>query len=432
VRLIDCRNLGKADYASVLPRNQFDITEAQAVVGPICEDVRARGQAALSELSERFDHVVPPSFRVDPAAAERAARELDPALRAAFQVAIDRRRKVAAAEAAIPDTEVELAPGAHVAIRSVPVERVGLYVPGGLVPIPSSVLMNVIPAQAAGVTSLAVASPPQADFGGLPHPTILALCHILGVDEIYAVGGAQAVAMFAYGVEGLCAPVDMITGPGNVYVTAAKRYVSGMVGIDAEAGVTEIAVLADAGANPAYVAADLMSQAEHDPHAGVVLVTDSEDLVARVGAELETMRRATGHGERVSTALSGQASGVMLVRDLDQGIEVVDAYGAEHLEIMTAGAAQVARRIHNAGAIFVGDYSPVSLGDYSAGSTHVLPTSGSARYASGLTVRSFFKTVHVIEYGKAGLAAIADGIETFALAENLPAHAHAITVRSRS
>jgi histidinol dehydrogenase len=287
--------------------------------------------------------------------------------------------------------------------------------------------MNVVPAQAAGISSLAVASPPQAN--GLPHPTILAVCHLLGVEEIYAVGGAQAVAMFAYGVEGLCKPVDMITGPGNIYVVAAKRLVKGIVGIDSEAGPTEIGILADENANPTFLAVDLLSQAEHDPQAGSVLVTTSRDLVDKVEAELAEMVETTKHSERVKTALGGTQSAVILVRDLAQGIDVVNAYAAEHLEIHTRDASNVARMITHAGAIFVGDYSPVSLGDYSAGSTHVLPTSGMARHSSGLTARAFFKTVHVITYDKSALCEIAQGIEAFAMAEDLPGHATAVTVR---
>ena len=415
--------------SAILPRGEFDVAAAMAVVTPVCEAVRRDGEAALRLYSERFDKVVPDRFRVEVAEAARAAADLDPVLQAALETAIERRRAVAAAEA-LPDTGVWLDEGAFVGIRSIPVRRVGLYVPGGVAPLASSVIMNVVPAQVAGVASLAVASPPHPAFGGLPHPTILAVCHLLGVEEIYAVGGAQAIAMFAYGVPGLCAPTDMITGPGNIYVVAAKRLVKGVVGIDSEAGPTEIAILADDTADPGFIAADLVSQAEHDRQAGSVLVTDSETLADAVLAELDKAA-ATAHTDRVAPALAGRQSGIVLVRDLEQGIAVVDAYGAEHLEIMTADAAAVAARISNAGAIFVGAYSPVSLGDYSAGSTHVLPTAATARHSSGLTVRSFLKTVHVIDYSKPALAKLAGGIETFALAEDLPAHAAAITVRSR-
>ena len=282
--------------------------------------------------------------------------------------------------------------------------------------------MNVVPAQVAGVASIAVASPPQAEFGGLPHPNILAVCALLGVDEVYAVGGAQAIAMFAYGVPGLCAGVDMVTGPGNIYVVAAKRLLRGRIGIDSEAGPTEIAVLADDSADPAFVAADLISQAEHDPMAASVLVTDSAALADAVQAALEPQLDATKHVARIRAALGGPQSAVVLVDDLEQGLAVVDAYAAEHLEIQTRDAAAVAARVRNAGAIFVGSYSPVSLGDYSAGSTHVLPTAGCACHSSGLNVHSFRKQVHVIDYSRDALLEVAAVVETFAAAEDLPAH----------
>ena len=417
------------DYATAVPRAEFDVEHAVAAVAPICEAVATEGEAALRRFSEKFDHVVPASLRVPAEELDAALAGLDPELRAAFEESIRRRRAVCADEAAMPEPTTELAPGATVTTRLVPVGRVGLYVPGGLAPLASSVIMNVVPAQAAEVASIAVASPPQSGFGGLPHPNILALCRMLGVDEVYAVGGAQAVAMFAYGVAGLCAKVDLVTGPGNIYVVAAKRLLRGRVGIDSEAGPTEIAVLADETADPVHVAADLLSQAEHDPMAGSVLVTDSVALADAVDAALEPMAAVTLHAERVRTALTGEQSGIVLVRDLEQGIEVVDAYAAEHLEIQTANAAGVAARIRNAGAIFVGPYAPVSLGDYSAGSTHVLPTAAAARHSSGLTVASFRRTVHVIAYDEAALLALADGVERFALAENLPAHANAVSVR---
>jgi len=430
LRTIDLRPVADAaDLAQALPRAEFDVAQAMAQVEPICRAVRDEGEAALRRFSEQFDHVVPESFRVPPAALARAEADLDPALRQALITAIERRRRVAAVEADRPDQTVELAPGATVTIRSVPVTRVGLYVPGGLAPLASSVLMNVVPAQAAGVGSIAVASPPQKEFAGLPHPTILAVCHLLGVDEVYAVGGAQAIALFAHGVAGLCPPVDLVTGPGNVYVAAAKRLLQGKVGIDAEAGPTEVAILADSTADPLHVAADLLSQAEHDPLAGAVLVTASLELAEAVTASLDSLVAATPHRERVEQALSGPQSAVVLVRDLDQGVAVVEAYAAEHLEIIVADARAVAARVQNAGAIFVGPFSPVSLGDYSAGSTHVLPTGGAARHQSGLTVASFLKTVHVIDYDAPALAELAAGIQRFALAEDLPGHATAIAVR---
>lgn len=420
------------DYRKVVPRADFNVDAAVEAVRPIVAAVAERGEAALAEFSERFDGVRPASFRVPAEALAQAERRLEPAVRAAFTESIRRRQLVAEAEARSVPARVELAPGAVVEQKLVPVERVGLYVPGGLAPLASSVLMNVVPAQVAGVGSIAVASPPQAEFGGLPHPNILAVCALLGVSEVYAVGGAQAIAMFAYGVEGLCAPVDLVTGPGNIYVVAAKRLLRGRVGIDSEAGPTEIAILADDSADAACVAADLISQAEHDPMAGSVLVTPSAGLAQAVRAALEPQLAATKHVERIRTALSGPQSAVVLVDDLEQGLAVVDAYAAEHLEIHTRDAAGVAGRVRNAGAIFVGTYSPVSLGDYTGGSTHVLPTAGAAHHSSGLNVHSFRKQVHVIHYSKEALLAVADVVETFAAAEDLPAHGAAITVRRPS
>lgn len=429
LRTIDLRGSAVPDYSRVVPRAALDVEAAVETVRPIVAAVAARGTEALAEFSERFDRVVPASFRVPQQAIDDAVAGLESHVRVAFTESIRRRRLVAEAEAATVPARVELAPGAVVEQRLVPIRRVGLYVPGGLAPLASSVLMNVVPAQVAGVGSIAVASPPQAAFGGLPHPNILAVCGLLGVDEVYAVGGAQAIAMFAYGVDGLCPAVDMVTGPGNIYVVAAKRLLRGRIGIDAEAGPTEIAILADESANPRFVAADLISQAEHDPMAASVLVTDSPALADAVRSELEPQVAVTRHAERVRTALGGQQSAVVLVDDIEQGIAVVDAYAAEHLEIQTRDAASVADRVRNAGAIFIGSYSPVSLGDYSAGSTHVLPTAGCACHSSGLNVHSFRRQVHYIDYSQAALLEVADVVETFAAAEDLPAHGAAVTVR---
>jgi histidinol dehydrogenase len=417
------------DYTAVVPRAALDVDAAVEVVRPICADVAERGMAALAEYSARFDQVVPEKFAVPAEALERAAALLDPQVRRAFDVAIDRRRTVSEAERGAPTIEVMVAPGAQVRQRMVPVGRVGLYVPGGLAPLASSVIMNVVPAQAAGVPSIALASPPQREYGGLPHPSVLALCHLLGVAEVYAVGGAQAIAMFGYGVPGLCPPVDLVSGPGNVYVVAAKRLLKGRVNIDAEAGPTEIAVLADETADPVHVAADLISQAEHDPLAAAVLVTDSTWLAEQVADQLAEQVPAAKHATRIGRALAGRQSAVVLVDDLEQGIAVVNGYAAEHLEIQTVAAEQVAGRITNAGAIFVGPWSPVSLGDYCAGSTHVLPTAGAATHSSGLNVKTFLKAVHVVSYTEAALARVARNVEVFADAEDLPAHGAALSRR---
>lgn len=419
------------DYPLVVPRATFDVNAALSTVQPVCDAVAAEGAAALKRFSERFDHCVPPTFRVPQEKIDEAVEQLDPTVRKAIQAAIARRRSVCAAEMGAAESEVELAAGAKVVNRTVPVRRVGLYVPGGLAPLSSSVVMNVVPAQVAGVEQIAVASPPQADHGGYPHPTILAVCGLLGVSEVLAVGGAQAVAMFAHGVTDVCERVDLVTGPGNIYVVAAKRLLRGLVGIDSEAGPTEIAVLADDSADPAHVAADLISQAEHDPLAGSVLVTDSAELAERVNAAIAEQVPQLANIERIETALAGEQSGIVLVDDLDQGIDVVDAYAAEHLEVQTRDASAVAARVRNAGAIFVGPYSPVPLGDYCAGSTHVLPTGGAARHSSGLTVHAFQRVQHIIEYDEQGLAGVADDVIAFADAELLPGHAQAIRLRAR-
>jgi histidinol dehydrogenase len=429
LRRIDLRGAtpGSLDYRAVVPRADFDVEAAVPAVHAITEAVRERGVEAILELGSRFDGVQLDDIRVPEGATQRALAELDPAIRAGLDESIARLRKTSAAELEA-DVVTDLGPGARVTHRKVPVDRVGLYVPGGLAPLVSSVLMNVVPAQVAGVGSIALASPPQKEFGGSVHPTILAACALLGVDEVYAVGGAQAVAMFAYGT-GPCRKVDLVTGPGNIYVVTAKRLLKGLVGIDSEAGPTEIAILADDSADPAFVAADLISQAEHDPLAAAVLVTPSTTLADDVEAELEKQVGATKHVERIRTSLTGEQSGVVLVDDLEQGVAVVDAYAAEHLEIQTVDAAAWAARVRNAGAIFVGGFAPVSLGDYCAGSNHVLPTGGCACHSSGLSVRAFTKSVHVVEYDRQGLGDVADHVVTLAEAEDLPGHGAAVKVR---
>jgi histidinol dehydrogenase len=411
----------------LLPRAEFDVEAALETVRPICEDVRHRGGAAVIEYGEKFDGVRVERLRVPAQALADALAALDPQVRAALEESIRRARAVHRDQRRT-DTTTQVVPGGTVTERWVPVSRVGLYVPGGLAVYPSSVVMNVVPAQEAGVTAVAVASPPQSAFGGLPHPTILAACALLGVDEVYAAGGAQAVAMFAYGTDE-CRPVDLVTGPGNVYVAAAKRLLKGRIGIDAEAGPTEIAVLADATADPAFVAADLISQAEHDTLAAAVLVTTSPELADEVDAQLAVQVAAAKHRERITTALAGRQSATVLVDTLEQGLAVVDAYAAEHLEIQTADAAGVAARVRNAGAVFVGPHAPVSLGDYCAGSNHVLPTGGCACHSSGLSVQSFLRGIHVVEYDRDALADVAGHVVTLADAEDLPAHGAAVRAR---
>ncbi|WP_037309529.1 histidinol dehydrogenase [Amycolatopsis orientalis] len=421
-----------AELRRTLPRAEYDVDAALHHVRPVVEAVRERGVEAVLEYTEKFDKVRPAGVRVAASELTSALENLDPAVREALEEAIVRARKVHGDQRR-QDVTTEVVDGGTVTERWIPVERVGLYAPGGLAVYPSTVVMNVVPAQIAGVGTLVVCSPPQAAFGGLPHPTILAAAALLGVDEVWAVGGAQAVALLAYGgtdTDGTTLePVDIVTGPGNIYLTAAKRLLRGIIGIDSEAGPTEIAILADETADPVHVAADLISQAEHDPLAASVLVTTSEELADAVDKELTGRVAATKHAERVTEALSGKQSGVILVAGVDDGIRVVDAYAAEHLEIQTANAREVAARVRNAGAIFVGAYAPVSLGDYCAGSNHVLPTGGFARHSSGLSVQSFLKGVHVIDYDEDALREIAGRVVALANAEDLPAHGEAITAR---
>ncbi|HEX5115024.1 MAG TPA: histidinol dehydrogenase [Pseudonocardiaceae bacterium] len=421
-----------AALRALLPRADVDVEAVVDRIRPIVADVAARGVPAVLDHTERFDRVRPAGVRVPAEAIAAAVDALDPAVGDALTEAIDRVRTVHADQRRV-DVTTQVVPGGTVTERWVPVRRVGLYAPGGLAVYPSSVVMNVVPAQLAGVESLVLCSPPQADFAGLPHPTVLAAAGLLGVTEVWAAGGAQAVALLAYGgtdTDGAeLDPVDLITGPGNVYLTAAKRLVRGLVGIDSEAGPTEIAVLADHTADPVHVAADLISQAEHDTLAASVLVTTSPELADAVDDELKRQVVATKHTERITEALHGSQSGCVLVSTVDDGLRVVDAYAAEHLEIQTEHAADVAARVRNAGAVFVGAYSPVSLGDYCAGSNHVLPTGGCARHSSGLSVQTFLRGIHVVDYTEAALRDVADRVVTLANAEDLPAHGQAVTAR---
>ncbi|GGK70726.1 histidinol dehydrogenase [Mangrovihabitans endophyticus] len=441
LKRIDLRG-SRWDPRDLLPRAQLDVSEAVERIRPVVEAVHAHGFRAIAEATRTFDGVELSRLRVPADEIAAAAGELDPQVRAALLESIARARKVHADQRRA-DVTTQVVPGGTVTERWVPVGRVGLYVPGGLAMYPSTVVMNVVPAQIAGVGALVVASPPQKENGGLPDARVLAACALLGVDEVYAVGGAQAVAMLGYGSAGRdgaaeadghdqadqCAPVDVITGPGNIWVTAAKRLLRGHVGIDAEAGPTEIAVLADDTADPVHVAADLISQAEHDPLAASILVTDAPALADAVDAELVRQVPATKHEARIREALTGAQSGVVLVDDLEQGLQVVDAYAAEHLEIQTRDARSWAMRVRNAGAVFVGPWSPVSLGDYAAGSNHVLPTGGCARHSSGLSVQSFLRGIHVVEYDQDALRDVAPHVVTLAGVEDLPAHGQAVTAR---
>jgi len=432
IALLDLRG-SDASAGVALPRAALDVDSALATVRPLVAEVRDGGVEALLQIGARLDGVRPPHLRVPPGLLEQALGALEPGVRAALEESIRRARLVHADQRREEHT-TRLSAGGTVTARWLPVDRVGLYVPGGRAVYPSSVVMNVVPAQVAGVPSMAIASPPQREFGGLPHPAILAAAALLGVEEVYAVGGAQAVAMFAYGArdhEGavVCRKADLVVGPGNIYVTAAKRLLKGVIGIDSEAGPTEIAVLADDTGDATFIAADLISQAEHDVIAASVLVTTSERLAHEVVAELDHQVPATKHAGRIREALSGRQSAVVLVDDLDAGLAVVNAYAAEHLEIHTRHAATVARRVRNAGAVFVGPYAPVSLGDYCAGSNHVLPTGGCACHSSGLSVQTFLRGVHLVDYDAPALREVAGHVIALAQAEDLPAHGSAVSVR---
>lgn len=430
IRTLDLRGqaLTKSGYQRAIPRAVLDIATAMQSVAPILERVKNGDEAELLKLAEEFDGVRPQSIRVKQSDLDSALANLDPAVRKALELSISRIRKVHEDQRR-SDKTTNVVDGGVVTERWIPVDRVGLYVPGGRAVYPSSVLMNVIPAQIAEVSSIAVASPPQKEFGGLPHPTILAACALLGIKEVYAIGGAQAIALFAYGMDGLSEKCDLVTGPGNIYVAAAKRALRGVIGIDSEAGPTEIAILADESAIAADVAADLISQAEHDVIAAAVLVTTSTALASEVVKELEIRVAATKHSARIQEALSGIQSAIVLVDSIAQGLDVVNAYAAEHLEIQTANAAEDSLKIRNAGAVFIGRFSPVSLGDYSAGSNHVLPTGGCACHSSGLSVQTFLRGLHFIEYSKQAFVDLVPTVITLANSEDLPAHGEAMSVR---
>jgi len=430
MRLVDLRGqrLSKAGYSQAIPRAALDVAEAMKLVEPILLRVKNGNEADLIALAQEFDRVTPPSIKVPRAELTKALKELDPAIRSALEISAQRIRKVHEDQRR-SETITKVVDGGSVTEKWVPVDRVGLYVPGGRAVYPSSVMMNVIPAQIAKVESIAVASPPQSEFGGLPHPTILATCELLGITEVYAVGGAQAIALFAYGMENLCEKCDLVTGPGNIYVAAAKRALRGIIGIDSEAGPTEIAIVADESAIAADVAADLISQAEHDVIAAAVLITNSKKLIDEVEKELAIRVPRTKHSARINEALTGIQSACVLVDSIEQAIEVANAYAAEHLEIQTKNSAADAQKIRNAGAVFIGRFSPVSLGDYSAGSNHVLPTGGCACHSSGLSVQTFLRGLHFIEYNEEAFTDILPTVITLANSEDLPAHGEAMSAR---
>lgn len=414
---------------AAVPRATQARAEALEAATGIVEDVRLRGEAALRDQAAQFDRVEGHALRVPAEQITEAAASVDPAVRAALEEAIRRVRQASSAQVPASQT-TDIGPGARIVQRWQPVTRAGVYIPGGKAVYPSSVVMNVVPAQVAGVGAIALASPPQAAYGGRVHPTILAAADLLGIDEVYAIGGAGAIGALAHGVADLgLDPVDVVSGPGNNYVASAKRAVAGVVGTDSEAGATEILIVADADADPRLVAADLISQAEHDEQASAVLVTDSPELAARVAAQVADLAAHTHHRERVAAALEGPQSAIVLVDDLHVAADFSNAYAPEHLELHVRDAAEAADRFTSAGAVFVGAYTPVSLGDYIAGSNHVLPTGGQARYAPGLGAYTFLRPQQVIEYDRAALAQVREGVVTLANAEVLPAHGDAVEAR---
>ena len=431
MRTIDLRGreLTRSELLALVPRAAVDAETAVERVRPLVDAVAARGEAALREQARDFDGVEGHRLRVPPETVAASLAACPPAVEAALRELVDRLRRASRAQVP-PERVTRMADGAEIRQRWQPVSRVGLYAPGGKAAYPSSVIMNAVSAQTAGVPGLALASPAQREHGGLPHPAVLWAAALCGIEEVYAIGGAGAIAAFAHGVPAIgLEPVDVVTGPGNVFVAAAKRVVTGLVGIDAEAGTTEILVIADDGAHPGYVAADLISQAEHDEAAASVLVTDSESLAAEVRAEVERRAPRTRHAERVRTALGGPQSAVILVDDLATAARVSNAYGPEHLEIQTRDDEAVLAGITDAGAVFLGGYTPVSLGDYLAGSNHVLPTGGTARFASGLGAHTFLRPQQIVSYDRAALAEVEGPLLALAEAEGLPAHGEAVSAR---
>ena len=426
IRRVDLRKVDKLPRP-VVERASLDVDAVIEIVKPIIEDVRNNGDQAVNNWTEKLDKIRPSALRVPQNEIDKALTEMSLDVVSALKEAIKRTQVVHQSQIR-QETKTEVVKEGIVSQRFIPVQRVGLYVPGGNAVYPSSVVMNVVPAQVAGVASIAVASPAQKENNGWPNKTILAACKLLGINEIYSAGGAQAIAMFAYGTQS-CEPVNLVTGPGNIYVTAAKRLLRGIIGIDSEAGPTEIAILADDTGNASWIAADLISQAEHDVSAASVLVTTSEELALAVEKELAQQVPQTKHSSRIKEALSGLQSAIVIVKDLSQGLAVIDQYAAEHLEIHTRDSANVAQRVKNAGAIFIGEHAPVSLGDYLAGSNHVLPTGGCACHSSGLSVQTFLRSIQYIEYSKNALKEAANQIRTLSHAEDLPAHGQAVDIR---
>ena len=413
--------------AELLPRAAVSIDSVSETVSQIIAEVKQNSLKALDAQAERFDGLKNVSFRVPKEVLVEALNQLDKPLRAAIETAITRVRAVSMATMPA-SVRVELDEGAIVEQLFVPVDSVGLYVPGGKAVYPSSVVMNVVPAQVARVPRIAVSSPAQEN--GLPSPSVMATCALLGIDEVYGIGGASAIAAFAYGVSEInLEPVAMVTGPGNIFVAAAKRQLRGVIGIDSEAGPTEILIVADESANPRFIAADLISQAEHDQNAAAVLVTDSASLIEQVEAQLAIQVPLAKNRDRIEASLGGIQSALVLVADLSAAMAVANEYATEHLEIQTANSEELAGQVRHAGAVFVGAYSPVSLGDYLAGSNHVLPTGQQAKFSSGLSVFTFLRTQQHVTYSADALASVTDRLRVFSEAEKLSAHGRAGSIR---
>lgn len=412
-----------------IPRASLDLASAIEIIRPLVDRIRSNGASAIQEIAKEIDGIDISPIRVSESELAVALANLDSNLRESLEIAIERVKKVSL-DSKPTNFDTSLAPGASVSQRWQPIDSVGLYVPGGKAVYPSSVIMNVVPAQVAGVKQIAIATPGQAAFGGRPHPTVLATAALLGVRDVFTIGGPAAVIAFAYGVPDIgLSPVQLVTGPGNVYVAAAKRMLRGVIAIDSEAGPTEILIIADGSANPEYLAADLISQAEHDEQAAAVLVTDSLELIEKVSSAIEQQVSSSANKARILEALAGQQSTLVLVRDLDDAVRVANFYATEHLSIQTSKNSALLGEITNAGAIFLGNYSPVSLGDYLAGSNHVLPTGGQAKFGSGLGVHTFLRAQQVIEYTESALSEVANNVVSIANSEGLEAHGEAIKIR---
>ncbi len=414
----------RARLSAVLDRRAVFDDAVEASVRAILDDVRRRGDAALLDLTERFDGVRPETLVVPTEALDRALDALDPALRETLEQAAANVRRFHECERPASWAHDD-GDGVAFGQRISPVERAGLYVPAGTAPLPSSVIMNAVPAQVAGVDEIWVCSPPGAD--GLPHPLILATARLLGLEHVVAVGGAQAIGALAFGTETV-PRVDVVVGPGNAWVATAKKLVVGQVGIDSVAGPSEVVVLADDGADPTWAAADLLAQAEHDARASAILVTPSQALARAVQAEVDRLVPTLPRADVLRASLPAYGAAVV-TGSMDEAVACVDELAPEHLVILSDDADALWSRVRHAGAVFLGHLTPEPVGDYFAGPNHVLPTGGTARFASALGVGVFLRRQSVVRYSQARLAQSGEAIARFAEAEGLDAHALAVRVR---